>query len=160
MSDLSGTILLQLDMNLNINMINKKGCEILGGKMQEIIGKNLADFVPQNNRIDFDRYIKRILDQEDIETKFKEGKIIFLSGDIKYIEWHNTILRDKNSRFISKVASGQEIIKKKQEDKIQSVIAEILNEANSKKNIDGLFKLIHKSIGKLMTTDNFYISYY
>lgn len=158
--DLSDTMLLQLDQRMNVVMINKKGCAILGGTKKEIIGKNLIDFIPEIIKINFNRYVKELVNEQEAVTKITQGKITSLDNKTKYIEWHNTVLRDKNGELVSLIASGQEITVKRQEEKIRVIITEILDEANSEKNIDELFKFIHKSINKLMKAENFYIAYY
>jgi K+-sensing histidine kinase KdpD len=45
-------------------------------------------------------------------------------------------------------------------EKVKQIVLEILEEANSEKNINELFRFIHSSISKLMKADNFYIAYY
>ena len=158
--DLSDTILIQLDKNFNIVMINKKGSRILGGSKQELIGMNLEDFIPENNKLQFREFVNQLLTETKLETIITEGNIKSLDNKIEFIDWHNTLMRDKNGELISIIASGQEITKRKKEEKIRRIISEILEEANSEKNLDEFFKFIHGSIGKLMKAENFYIAYY
>jgi len=151
--DLSDTMLIQIDKDLNIMMINKKGCRIFGGDKKEIIRKNLSEFIPKYLHSNFEQYIDELINGNEVLTKTFDKKI-------KIIEWHNTLLRDNNGEVISIIASGQEITERRKEEKIRKIISEILVESNSGKNLYEVFKFIHKSISKLMKAENFYIAYY
>lgn len=158
--DLSDTMLIQIDKDLKIMMINKKGCRIFGGDKKEIIGKNLSEFIPKHLQLDFEQYIDELINGNEISTKSTIGKLKTFGKKIKIIEWHNTLLRDKNGDPMSIIASGQEITERRKEEKIRKIISEILVEANSGKNLYEVFKFIHKSISKLMKAENFYIAYH
>jgi len=158
--DLSDTILIQLDKNFNIVMINKKGSRILGGSKQDLIGMNLEEFIPENNKSQFKEFVDKLLTEPELETIISEGNIRSLDNQIEFIDWHNTLMRDKDGELISIIASGQEITKRRKEEQIRRIISEILEDANSEKNLDEFFKFIHESIGKLMKAENFYIAYY
>ncbi|MCH7723755.1 MAG: PAS domain S-box protein [Bacteroidetes bacterium] len=158
--DLSDAMLLQVDKHLNIMLINQKGCRILGGSKKDIIGRNLEEFIPDNDKSNFIKYIEELINESGTVTRTTEGKIKSFDNKIKFIEWHNTLLRDKNGEIISIIASGQEITERRKEEKIRKIISEILVEANSEKNLDEIFKFIHQSISKLMKAENFYIAYY
>ncbi len=158
--DLSDTMLIQVDKDLKITMINKKGCRIFGGDKKEIIGKNLNDFIPKHLQPNFEQYIDEIINGDDVLTRSTVGKLKTFDNKIKTIEWHNTLLRDKNGELISIIASGQEITERRREEKIRKIISEILDEANSGKHLYEVFKFIHKSISELMKAENFYIAYH
>jgi PAS domain S-box-containing protein len=158
--DLSNTILIQLDKNLNILMINKKGSRVLGGSKQELIGMNLDAFIPERSKLKFNDFVEELLAEKELDDIYSEGQIRSLENKIETIEWHNTIIRDKSGELISIIASGNEITERRKEEKIRNIISEILEEANSEKNLDEFFKFIHESIGKLMKAENFYIAYY
>jgi K+-sensing histidine kinase KdpD len=58
------------------------------------------------------------------------------------------------------LSSGQDLTKRKNEEKIQQVIADILDASNTESDLNEFFKFIHKSISKLMLAENFYIALY
>jgi len=158
--DLSDTILIQFDKNLDIMMINKKGCKVFGGDKKEIVGKNLNDFIPKHLQSNFEQYIDEIINGDEFLTRSTVGKIKTFDKKIKTIEWHNTLLRNNNGELIYIIASGQEITERRKEEKIRKIISEILDEANSGKHLYEVFKFMHKSISKLMKAENFYIAYH
>jgi PAS domain S-box-containing protein len=158
--DLSDTMLIQVDKDLNIMMINRKGCRIISGDKEEIIGKNLNEFIPKHLQLNFEQYIDEQINGNDVLTRSTIGKLRTFDNKIKTIEWHNTLLRNKNGELVSIIASGQEITERRKEEKIRTIISEILDEANSGKHLYEVFKFIHKSISKLMKAENFYIAYH
>ena len=158
--DLSDTLLLQVDTDLNILMINQKGARILNGEKENIVGRNLERFIPEKNRPSFHNYVKNLLSENNIVAKSSVGKIISLANEVKVIDWHNSLIKDKDGKIISIISSGQEITQRRKEDKIRRIISNILEETNSEKNLNEIFKFIHRSISKLMKAENFYIAYY
>ncbi|MCZ6703307.1 MAG: PAS domain-containing protein [Ignavibacteria bacterium] len=133
--DLSDAMLLQVDKHLNIMLINQKGCRILGGNKEDIIGRNLEEFILENEKSIFNKYIEELINESGTVTRTTEGKIKSFDDKIKFIEWHNTLLRDKNGKINSIIASGQEVTERRKEEKIRKIISEILVEANSEKKI-------------------------
>ena len=158
--DLSDTMLIQVDKDLNIMMINRKGCRIFCGDKNEIIGKNLNEFIPDQLQSNFEHYIEEQINGNEVLTKSTIGKLRTFDNKLKTIEWHNTLLRNSNGELVSIIASGQEITERRKEEKIRTIISEILDEANSGKHLYEVFKFIHKSISKLMKAENFYIAYH
>ena len=158
--DLSDTMLIQVDKDLNIMMINRKGCRIISGDKKEIIGKNLNEFIPKHLQLNFEQYLDEQINGNEVLTRSTVGKLRTFDNKIKTIEWHNTLLRNKNGELVSIIASGQEITERRKEEKIRTIISEILDEANSGKHLYEVFKFIHKSISKLMKAENFYIAYH
>lgn len=158
--DLSDIILIQLDNNLNIVMINNKGCKIFGGSKHQLIGRNLEEFIPESHKQQYHEFVEELLGEKTLDTINSESRIRSLDNKIEFIEWHNSLMRDKNGELISIIASGQDITKRREDEKIRNIILEILEDANSEKNLDEFFKFIHEAIGRLMKAENFYIAYY
>jgi len=158
--DLSDAMLIQVNTDLNILMINQKGCRILNGEKEDIVGKNLEEFIPPANRTSFHTYVKNIISEKSHASKNTTGRIISLKNEVKTVEWHNSLIKDKGGNIVSIISSGQEITERRREEKIRRIISQILEESNSEKNLNEIFKFIHRSINKLMKAENFYIAYY
>jgi PAS domain S-box-containing protein len=158
--DLSDTMLIQVDKDLNIMRINRKGCTIFSGGKKDIVGKNLGEFIPKHLQTNFEQYIDELINGNEVLTRSTIGKLRTFDNKLKTIEWHNTLLRNNNGELICIIASGQEITARRKEEKIRTIISEILDEANSGKHLYEVFKFIHKSISKLMKAENFYIAYH
>ena len=113
--DVAGVMLLALDNNGIITLINKKGCEILGYGEEAILGKVwFDDFLPQDLRskvkINFQKFFT-----EGIK-KFKEQTpipVLCKGGELKYITFRNSLVRDKGGNIIGILSSGDDITERK-----------------------------------------------
>lgn len=97
------------------------------------------------------RKIKECFATYLIETK---------NGKLKWIEDNSFAYLDSSEQPTSITGILQDISASMKDEKVKQVVLEILEEANSEKNINELFRFIHSSISKLMKADNFYIAYY
>ena len=94
--------------------------------------------------------------EEKLTVYFVESK----NGENKWIEDKSISIYDSDNNKTSRMGLLREVSEKLHEEKLKQIILEILEAANSEKNINELFRFIHISIKKLMKADNFYIAYY
>jgi len=112
--DVAGVILVGLDRNQKVILINRKGCEVLGYSEYEIIGKNWFDhFLPKTNISEIKEVYDKIISGNE-PAEFYENPVLTKNGNIKIVEWHNSIIRDKSGNIISLLSSGEDITKRKQ----------------------------------------------
>ncbi len=108
--DLAGGIILSLDIDGNVTLLNRMGCEILGYPRDEIIGKNWFDycikpeFVPEIKGV-FSKIFKGEMDQ----VEYFENEIVTRSGETRMIAWHNTVLKDDDGNITELLSSGMDI---------------------------------------------------
>ena len=152
---LSDVIFLMLDKNRNVILLNEKGFEVFGVK--DIIGKNYENLLRGNIKDESILLFKKFLDPASEQDIKCEIKCVDHSGEC-ILSWQRTIIKDEDGQLISIIASGQDITEKKKEENIQKVISQILQAANTERNLDELFKFIHDSVSELMSVDNFYIA--
>jgi PAS domain S-box-containing protein len=113
--EVANVIFIVIQANQQVSLINRKGCEVLGYKEKEIIGKNWFDsFIPKRLRNEvktvFDKLVKG-----DIEpVEYFENPVTTKSGEEKIIAWHNTILTDEAGNIIGALSSGEDITERKQ----------------------------------------------
>ena len=161
--ELAEVILLVLDEEGKVELINKKTCDVLGYKREEIIGKKWLDsFVPGNVKEEFQKLFNKTVkgDEEAKNYEYHENPVITKKGEERYIAWHNKIFTDDDGNFLFMLSSGQDLTERKDEEKIQHVIADILEASNTESDLNEFFKFIHKSISKLMPAENFYLALY
>jgi len=133
-------------LGFNIDELNKIGFEELVVNEFE---ENKANY-PLNGKAD------RASVEENLVTYLIETK----SGENKWIEDNSISICDSNNNKITRMGTLRDIGEHMREEKLKQVILEILEAANSEKNLSELFRFIHSSIKKLMKADNFYIAYY
>ncbi len=118
---IAGVVILALDIEGNINVLNKKGYKLLKYEEGELIGKNWFETcIPIHNRKDVSGVFESLM-RNDIElVEFYENSILTKSGEEKIIAWKNTIIHDDNGKIIGTLSSGEDITeRKKAEQKLK-----------------------------------------
>ena len=113
--DIADVILVVLNAKGEVTLINRKGCEVLGHDSGEIIGKNWFDhFIPQRRRARIkDNFFKMI--SGEIETiEFFENSVLAKSGDVRIIDWRNSLVMNDAGQVIGTLSSGTDITEKKE----------------------------------------------
>ncbi len=124
--NIAGVIIIAIDENGLIILINRKGCEVLGYREDEIIGKNWFDLgVPAAVREKRKDAFRKVMAGEEKEVEDYENTIITKSGEEKIIAWHNTTLHDEKGLIIGTLSSGEDITKRK-ETEVELIRAEKL----------------------------------
>jgi len=137
--------------------INPRFTELFGYTLEEIKGKNINEgmIFPQNNTVKESERLTRLA---------LEGKVVAFE----------TIRKKKNNSLISVIISVglvitegqhrgviafyQDISERKQSEKVQQVLYNISKAANSPMSLNQLYKSIHKELGTIIDTTNFYIA--
>jgi len=108
--DMAAVIMLVLDTNGCIERINPKGCEILGYRVEDILGKDWFDhFIPDNHRQETRRVFHRLMNGEEESIRNYDNSVLTASGEIRHIEWHNTLLHDTHGHITSVLSSGLDV---------------------------------------------------
>lgn len=124
--NIAGVIIIAIDEQGLITLINKKGCEFLGYKEEEIIGRNWFDLgVPEKVREKRKDTFRKVMAGEEKEEEDYENTIITKSGQEKTVAWHNTTLVDEKGLIIGTLSSGEDITKRK-ETEVELIRAEKL----------------------------------
>jgi PAS domain S-box-containing protein len=113
--DIAKVMMLALDIDGNIIMINKKGCEILDYSENEIIGKNWFDIaLPPEMKMEVKNVFSKIISGEMAYVEYYENPVITKNGKQRLIAFHNAVLYDKSTKSITGVlSSGEDITEKK-----------------------------------------------
>ena len=94
--DISGAIIIALDKNQKIELVNNKGCEVLGYDKNELIGKHMFDdFVPSEYNENVNVITENLTKGCENNNNFI-NPIITKNGEKRTISWHNDVLKDDN----------------------------------------------------------------
>ncbi|MFB0524021.1 MAG: PAS domain S-box protein [Phycisphaerae bacterium] len=116
--DVAGVMLVAIDTEQRVGLINKKGCEILGYKEEEILAKNWFDnFLPDRSRDIVRAIFKKTVRGEINPPEYYEHPILTKNGDERLIAWHNTILKDDKGEVVAILSSGENITQRKKAEK-------------------------------------------
>jgi len=115
--DIVDVMILISDIHKNIQLLNRKGCEIIGYEAHEVIGKNWIDnFLPERIRSELYRKANSFMQFSD-EPFYYENPVLTKNGEERLIAWRNTALFDPDGELIGLLSSGEDItdVRKAQE---------------------------------------------
>ena len=116
--NIAGVMIIAIDNAGKVTLINNKGCEILGYKKEEMIGKNWFDnFLPKRLRKQVKEVSKKILAGNIKPLKHYENPNLKKDGKEKLIAWTNIELRDEKGNITGHLSSGEDITDKKKAEK-------------------------------------------
>ncbi|MBU1045094.1 MAG: PAS domain S-box protein [Candidatus Omnitrophica bacterium] len=111
--DIVGVIIIVLNADKTVDLINKKGCEILGYEETYIVGKNWFEmFLPEDSKVTEIDVFQQIVRGEIESAEYCESEILTSSGQRRLIAWRNKLLKD-NNEIIGILSSGEDIKDKK-----------------------------------------------
>jgi PAS domain S-box-containing protein len=108
--NVAASIFLIINTDHTIELINRKGCEVLGYRHDEIIGKNwFYSCIPKKHKKElmaaFDLIVKGAMDSPDIY----ENWVLSKGGKRKLIQWRNALLKDENGTVTGLISSGVDV---------------------------------------------------
>lgn len=140
--DMAFNMFITLDLNGNITLINRTGCDILGIDECFLLGKNWFDnFIPEEDREEMRSYFNDLVSGKlNGKVTERENYIIRDDGTKRLIKWKNKLIRDEG--VIKGVfSSGDDITEqRKYEDELTEAI-ETANELLASK-----LEIINKSM--------------
>ncbi len=109
-----GTLVLALDLNGNISLINKQGCELLKVKYDEVVGKNFIDnFIPKEIRPEIKNVFESVLTKKTKIISHCNYEIMDTKGKKYFMAWSNNYTFDADGNITGIIASGFNISKEK-----------------------------------------------
>ncbi|MFH1338688.1 MAG: diguanylate cyclase [Candidatus Omnitrophota bacterium] len=135
--DIAGTMIVAIDNRGEVTLINRKGCQILGYKEEEIIGKDWFDnFLPRRVRKQIKAVSAKLLAGEVEPVEYYENPVLTKSGEERIIAWHNAALRDEAGNVVGHLSSGADITpRKKIEEQLRILNRELLRSNKRLKQI-------------------------
>ncbi len=112
--DIAGVMLIVLGGDEKVHQINHKGCEILGCKESEIVGKNWFDsFILPDKRDQVRAVFRKGISGEVESVEYFENSVLTKKKEVRIIAWHNTLLKDDIGKIIGTLSSGEDITERK-----------------------------------------------
>ena len=113
--DIVNVMMIFVDADGLVNLINPKGCEILGYSSEEILGKNWFDsFLPEDIREIVKDVAKKVTNGEIESVRYFENYILTKDGRKRLIAWNNSEFRDEQGKIIGTLSSGEDITDQRQ----------------------------------------------
>jgi PAS domain S-box-containing protein len=113
--DIAGVIMVVLNIKGEIELINRKGCEVLGYADSELIGQNWFDVAIGEQERKVVRHVFDQLMKGEIEpVEYYENPVQTRQGRERMIAWHNALLTDDSGKILGTISSGEDISERKQ----------------------------------------------
>lgn len=108
--DVASVMCLGLDEHGKIDLINPKGCEILGIMKEDAIGKDWFETFVAKDQVEETKALFRESMKGEVEiVEYYENKVRTKSGKERIIAWHNALLKDSEGVIIGTFSSGEDI---------------------------------------------------
>ncbi|MBP8675589.1 MAG: PAS domain S-box protein [Methanoculleus sp.] len=106
----AGVMIAVIGANGTIDLVNRKGNEILGYAEGELTGKNwFMTVVPERLRERLQRNFQRLVAGGVEPPHSEKSPVVTRDGRERQVIWHNALLRDTDGRVVAMVSSGEEI---------------------------------------------------
>jgi PAS domain S-box-containing protein len=156
-SALDGIVVIDAE-TMKVVLVNQSALEMYGYSSMDEIGElSPFDFIPLEDRdrvlkiIAKDMFEKDLQEVNEFRTITKDGKEIWISAVGARTEYRGKL---------AGLVSFRDITEHKRAEQVQSVLNSIANAANTTKDLNELFKLIHSHLGKIIDTTNIYVALY
>lgn len=108
--DVIEVVLVVLDRQGKVQLLNRKGCEILGYSEGEVVGLNwFTNFSPKREAEKSEDVHRRLIAGEIKGLEYVENVVCTRDGQERLMAWHNTILRDNRGREVGTLSAGEDI---------------------------------------------------
>jgi two-component system cell cycle sensor histidine kinase/response regulator CckA len=112
--DMAGVILLALDTEGRVNLINPKGCAVLEGGEEDILGKSwFESFVPLDQREKVRGVFAELMRGAVDPVEYAENEVLTCSGETRVVAWHNTLIKAADGTVLGSFSSGEDITERR-----------------------------------------------
>ncbi|MHC4394188.1 MAG: hybrid sensor histidine kinase/response regulator [Planctomycetota bacterium] len=112
--DVAGTVMIVIDPEQKVVLVNGKGCEVLGYREEEVLGRNWFDsFLPKRVREKTRVTFEKLINGEAGLMEYNENLVLTKSGEEKIVDWHNVAVTDDEGNIVEILASGMDITERK-----------------------------------------------
>lgn len=125
--DVAEVMLIGLTRDGKVDLINRKGCQILGYPAEEVVGKNWFDnFVQKDEKAKLVSLFNQIMDDPVEGGVFSESKILNSYGELRSIEWNNTRVFNEEGMVVGTISCGTDVTElRKSELEKQAIQAQL-----------------------------------
>ncbi len=108
--NIAGTMFVALDTAGRATMVNRKTCEVLGYREEEILGKEwFGNFLPKEFCDDVRTTFRMLVRGELEPVEYFENPVLRSDGSDRIIQWHNSLIRNEVGHIIGTLSSGIDV---------------------------------------------------
>jgi diguanylate cyclase (GGDEF)-like protein/PAS domain S-box-containing protein len=122
--DVAGAILVVLDLEARVQLLNRRGCEVIGFSEAEAYGREWFEaFAPEAERESQRANFLGFLDGKHGEGQDVEKTLTTKGGEVRLISWRDQLLRDEQGRVVGAISSGEDITERR---KLEAQLAQLV----------------------------------
>jgi len=108
--ELAEVLLVELDNQARVTMVGGIGYKVLGYTEDEIIGANWFDLCLPPDQVDEVQAVyRKLLSGKTRFIEYYENQVLTKSGEVRYIAWHNSLVRDRDGKVTGTLSAGIDI---------------------------------------------------
>ncbi len=108
--DAAASIFLVIKADHSVELVNRKGCEVLGYSRDEIIGKNWFEYcIPKKDKKKLALFFDQVIDGAIEPPDVHENWVVVKGKKRKLIRWRNALLKDENGKVMGLISSGVDV---------------------------------------------------
>ena len=108
--DAAASIFLVIKADHSVELVNRKGCEVLGYSRDEIIGKNWFEYcIPKKDKKKLALFFDQVIDGAIEPPDVHENWVVAKGKKRKLIRWRNALLKDENGKVMGLISSGVDV---------------------------------------------------
>ena len=133
--------------------------QVLGYKQKEVLGKYFYEFFTPDKRDEFKKVVFRSFKMKEKLKNFINQNV-HKNGNTIILETNAVPLHDEKGNLLGYRGVSRDVTERKRTEQTQSVLHNIANAVNTAKDLNELFELIQKYLGRIVDTKNFYVALY
>ena len=159
--DLAGVLFVGLDTDGRVERVNRRGCEVLGAREHEIIGRDwFATFVPERHRKEARAGFDALVAANSGRCEHSRSSVVSSEGEERLIEWRSMTIHNEGGTRVSVLTSGLDVTEHDRTERGQRAVHEIWNAAHGATSTAELFQMIREKLGLVLNTENFFVALY
>jgi PAS domain S-box-containing protein len=136
--DTAGVMMVVVDLGGTVELINRKGIEILGYTEDKIVGHNFAEFVPETSKPELEQIIVRVTGGEVSRLDYYEMPVMDKSGDERLIAWHSVAIKNDDGEIVGVLGSGSDITERRHAEQVKKELEDQLRHSQRMETIGTL----------------------
>jgi len=118
--DIAGVMVVVIDAQGRIELINRRGLEILGYEApSDLVGREwFTACVPEAVRGEVRRVFSQIMAGDLRPVGRHENAVVTRDGRRRLILWHNALLRDPEGRIVGALSSGEDVTERRRDEQV------------------------------------------
>ena len=122
--DVAACIICVVDVEGRLELVNRKGCDIIGRSEQELLGLDWIDVaVAPPHRAAARGVFNRLMAGELESVEEFETAVLNAGGEQRTIAWHTTLLRDADGKIVGTLAAGDDVTERRRSEQQVTYLA-------------------------------------